>query len=67
VVKPESRDAYRAVIERLVDRGAQGIIYGCTEISLLVGPQDSAVPVFDTTAIHARHAAELAISSMLTR
>jgi aspartate racemase len=61
-VKPGSRQAYRRVIERLVERGAQGIIYGCTEISLLVGAEDSAVPVFDTTAIHARRAVELALA-----
>jgi aspartate racemase len=62
VAKPESREAYRRIIERLVGRGAQGIIYGCTEISLLVGAEDSAVPVFDTTAIHARRAADLAVA-----
>jgi aspartate racemase len=42
----------------LVERGAQGIVLGCTEIPLLVGPADAAVPLFDTTAIHARRAAE---------
>ena len=53
-----SRDAYRRVMAQLVAQGAQAIILGCTEISLLVGPADSAVPLFDTTALHARHAAE---------
>ncbi|HEY5761596.1 MAG TPA: aspartate/glutamate racemase family protein [Rhodocyclaceae bacterium] len=56
-----SRAAYRAVIARLVGRGAQGIILGCTEIALLVGADDSPVPMFDTAAIHARSAAEWAI------
>lgn len=54
----ESRVHYRQVIERLVDRGAQGVILGCTEISLLVQPEDAAVPLFDTTVLHAREAVE---------
>jgi aspartate racemase len=57
-----SRQAYRAVIARLVERGAQAIILGCTEIMLLVGPEDSAVPVFDTTALHAGAAVKAALS-----
>ena len=51
-IVPASRDAYRDVIARLVARGAEGVILGCTEIMLLVPPQDSAVPLFDTTALH---------------
>ena len=61
VVTPESRSEYRRVIESLASQGAQAIILGCTEISLLVNQQDSAVPLFDTTAIHARAAAEKAL------
>ncbi|MCJ1885330.1 aspartate/glutamate racemase family protein [Pseudomonas sp. LA21] len=57
----ESRDAYRRIIASLVARGAQAVILGCTEISLLVGPQDASVPLFDTTAIHALQAAEWAL------
>jgi aspartate racemase len=57
----ESRDEYRRVIHNLVDRGAEAIILGCTEISLLVDQHDSAVPLFDTTRIHARKAAEYAL------
>ncbi|WP_371233863.1 aspartate/glutamate racemase family protein [Pseudomonas sp. QE6] len=57
----ESREAYRRIIASLVERGAQAVILGCTEISLLVGPQDASVPLFDTTAIHARRAAERAL------
>jgi len=56
-----SRDAYRRVIAALVERGAQAIILGCTEISLLIAQSDAAVPLFDTTAIHARKAAEFAL------
>ncbi|WON75736.1 aspartate/glutamate racemase family protein [Serratia sp. UGAL515B_01] len=57
-----SRDEYCRIISNLEQRGAQGIIFGCTEIGLLVGAQDAAVPVFDTTAIHARAAAEFALA-----
>ncbi|WP_328618558.1 aspartate/glutamate racemase family protein [Amycolatopsis sp. NBC_00355] len=61
VVKPESREAYRGVIARLVEAGAEGVIYGCTEIELLVGPEDSAVPVFPTTRLHAEAAVDYAL------
>jgi aspartate racemase len=61
IVREESREEYRAVIERLIDRGADGIIYGCTEIMMLVGPEDSAVPTFDTTELHALAAVERAL------
>lgn len=56
-----SRDTYRRVIARLVAHGAQGVILGCTEIGLLVRPEDSPVPTFDTTAIHAGPAAAWAL------
>lgn len=52
-----SRERFQAVIGRLADAGAQGVILGCTEIGLLVGPRQSPVPLFDTAALHARHAA----------
>ncbi len=61
-VFPESRSEYRRIISDLVSQGAEAVILGCTEISLLVGPQDSDVPLFDTTSIHARRAAEWALS-----
>ncbi|GJI94270.1 racemase [Duganella caerulea] len=57
-----SRVEYRRIIAGLVEQGAQAIILGCTEISLLVAPQDADVPLFDTTAIHARQAAEWALA-----
>ena len=60
----DSREAYRGVIARLVDRGAEAIILGCTEIMLLVGPRDSAVPLYDTTALHAEAAVDRAISDV---
>ena len=50
-------ERYQAVIDRLVEAGAQGVILGCTEIELLVRPQDSPVPVFPTTRLHVAAAA----------
>ena len=61
-VVPSSRIEYRRIMAKLVADGAQAIILGCTEITLLVEQTDSAVPQFDTTAIHARKAAEAAIA-----
>lgn len=59
----DSRQAYQEIMARLVERGAQAIILGCTEIMLLVRPEDSSVPLFDTTAIHAEAAVDRALSS----
>ncbi len=61
VVREESRAEYRRVIAELVAEGAQGVILGCTEIELLVGHGDSAVPVFPTTRIHAEAAVTAAL------
>jgi aspartate racemase len=63
-IRPESRIAYREVIARLVAAGAEAIILGCTEIMLLVSAQDSAVPLFDTTTIHAIAAVDRALAPM---
>ena len=57
----QSREIYRMVIEGLIARGAQGIIFGCTEIGLLVDQGDSSVPVFDTTLLHAQAAVDFAL------
>ncbi|WP_199546185.1 aspartate/glutamate racemase family protein [Streptomyces sp. N35] len=62
VVREESRAAYRAVIDGLVREGAEGIVLGCTEIELLIGPGDSPVPVFPTARLHAEAAVALALS-----
>jgi len=62
IVLDASRQAYREVIARLVARGAEAIVLGCTEIMLLIGADDSPVPLFDTTALHAAAAVELALS-----
>ena len=61
-VRDESRDEYRRIMAALVADGAEGIILGCTEIMLLVGDGDASVPLFDTTSIHARSAAEYALA-----
>lgn len=61
IVRGSSREEYRRVMATLVDQGAEAIILGCTEISLLVDSGDARVPLFDTTLLHARRAAEAAL------
>ncbi|HEX6247908.1 MAG TPA: aspartate/glutamate racemase family protein [Nocardioidaceae bacterium] len=61
VVEESSRAAYREVMGRLVERGAEGIVLGCTEIELLVGDSDATVPVFPTTRLHVEAAVERAL------
>jgi aspartate racemase len=56
-----SRAAYQEVIGRLVARGAQGVVLGCTEIELLIGAADSPVPVFPTTRLHVEAAVAMAL------
>ena len=60
-IEPSSRVSYKEIIEGMILTGAEGIILGCTEIGLLVGAKDVAVPVFDTTLIHATTAVEYAL------
>jgi aspartate racemase len=62
VVSDASREAYVAVIDRLVDRGAEGVILGCTEIELLIGEGDIRVPAFATTRIQATAAVDAALA-----
>ena len=62
IVSDSSRSAYRDVMARLVSRGAEGIILGCTEIELLVGGDDTSVPVFPTTRLHVEAAVEWALA-----
>jgi aspartate racemase len=62
VVRPESREQYIRIMEKLVRAGAEGIILGCTEIELLVQEGDSRVPLFPTTRIHAIAAVEYALT-----
>ncbi len=62
-IKSESREVYKKIIHKLEKNGAQGVILGCTEIPLLIKSDDVAIPVFDTTTIHATKAVEWALSA----
>jgi aspartate racemase len=62
VTTQPSKDAYLDVIDRLTNAGAQGVIAGCTEIELLITPDDVNIPYFPTTAIHAAAAAAFALA-----
>jgi aspartate racemase len=61
-IEATSREQYRRIMRALADDGAQGILLGCTEIDLLVTQDDSPVPVFDTTRLHAQKAVELSVA-----
>ena len=61
IFRDESRKRYLEIIERLAEKGAEGVVLGCTEIPLLIKQEDTAVPVFDTTDIHARAAVRYAL------
>ncbi|GIF16378.1 aspartate/glutamate racemase family protein [Actinoplanes teichomyceticus] len=67
ITTQRSREAYRRVIRQLVADGARGIVYGCTEIELLVDQSDSEVPVFATTRLHCVAAVERALASAPVR
>ena len=60
-LKDSSRQYYIEVIKQLAEQGAEGVILGCTEIGLLISQDDSPIPVFDTTAIHAAAAVEFLV------
>jgi aspartate racemase len=62
IVRAESREIYRGIMAGLVSQGAEAIILGCTEIMLLVGEEDSSVPLFDTTTLHALAAVDRALA-----
>jgi aspartate racemase len=62
VVNESSRQAYVEVVNRLVERGAEGIILGCTEIPQLIRPSDVDIPLFDTTCLHVEATVEFALS-----
>jgi aspartate racemase len=61
-IRDESRAGFVAIIKRLAERGAEGVILGCTEIPLLVSEEDAGVPLFDTTVIHAEAALNYALA-----
>lgn len=58
IISPSSRAAYVEIVDELVARGAQGVIAGCTEIELLLRPDDVSVPLFATARLHAEAAAD---------
>jgi aspartate racemase len=62
IIQERSRQRYICIMEGLAQRGAEGVILGCTEITLLIHPDDVSIPVFDTTAIHAWDAAEFSMA-----
>lgn len=61
-IKPSSKKQYLDIVTRLHEQGAEAVIMGCTEITLLIGQQDTSVPLYDTTAIHAEEAVNWSIS-----
>jgi aspartate racemase len=63
-LEESSREYYRSVVHQLAARGAQAIVLGCTEIMLLLGPSDCAVPLIDTTSLHALAAVDFALSDV---
>ena len=60
-IEQRSRDIFKRIINKLADKGAEGIILGCTEIPLYVRQEDCKIPLFDTTMIHARAAVDFAL------
>ncbi|MDX2140718.1 MAG: aspartate/glutamate racemase family protein [Chloroflexota bacterium] len=64
-IEPSSKAEYIRIMQQLIADGAQGIILGCTEIMLLIQQDDCAVPVFDTTTIHAVAAVDMALSCLV--
>ena len=61
ILNPQSKEIYKNIIERMTDRGAEGVILGCTEIPLLIKDKDVSIEVFDTTEIHSKAAIEYAL------
>ena len=61
-IRQTSKEQYLKIIDHLVKQGAQGVILGCTEIGLLIHPEDCQMPLFDTTRIHAEAAVEFALA-----
>jgi aspartate racemase len=63
IFKPETKVRYLSIMNELVERGARGMILGCTEIPMLIKQEDCPVPTFDTLAIHAHAAVEFALGN----
>jgi aspartate racemase len=64
VVRPASKARYLAVADGLARAGAQGLVAGCTEIGMLLGPGDLAMPFLDTAALHVDAALDWALASV---
>ena len=62
LINSHSRESYQEVIADLVERGAQAVILGCTEIGLMISEDDCRVPIIDTTVIHANQAVDEALN-----
>jgi len=62
IINPDSRQKYMAIVDELIAEGAEGIILGCTEICMLIGELKFSVPLFDTTAIHAKEAVSFSLN-----
>jgi aspartate racemase len=63
IIRPESKAAYLEIVERCRARGADGVIFGCTEIGMILAPEDFDIPVFDTSVLHVEAAIDFALSS----
>ena len=63
LILDKSKDKFKKIINNLYARGAEGVVLGCTEIPLLIKDEDSPIPVFDTTELHAKAAVEFAIEN----
>ncbi|GGI17261.1 aspartate/glutamate racemase family protein [Gottfriedia solisilvae] len=61
IIKEKSKQAYLQIIDKLIDQGAEAVILGCTEITLLISQENCRVPVYDTTKIHAENAVEFSL------
>ena len=62
IVKEETKQRYLSIIDKLIDKGARGIILGCTEIPLLIKPEDVSVSTFDTAKIHCEAAVDFSLN-----
>ena len=61
-INEKSRKIFQKIIEKMQEKGAEGVILGCTEIGLLIHQSDVSIPVFDTTVIHAKKAVQIALT-----
>ena len=67
IINEASRKRFQSITEKLKEAGAEGIILGCTELGLLIRQSDVSIPIFDTTVIHAKRAAQIAMEDCVQR